>query len=583
MNKFDDRQRPNSFQLIYPFWISGKNWKSWILVGICLGNTFGGVYVAVWSNRLAGQVVDAMVRREWSGLWPVLLTTLGVSVGSVILTIIGYSAYQLLNLEWRSWMTRYYVNAWVKHSAYYEMERDDLVSNADERISMDIQMFIADTMNLAFDFIQAVGTLISFSVILWSVSGTLTFVCFGRDISIPGYMVYVAVLYQGISFAITHLSGRRLVSLLHDKQTVEADFRYQGMQVRENAEQIAFYRGSERERQHLIMRFGEVIKNWKSIIYTTSRMMLFRGTYVQTGSIVPTVAALPRYLAGAISLGDVTRITGAFNQVSGALSFFSQAYQTVTEWLALSHRLRDLHWAIFRAEHLPRSIEVTRYGGRQIELSTISLALSNGELMARVPPIRIIQGERWLIRGRSGAGKSTYLRAIAGIWPYGEGSVRLPQGAALMFLPQRSYIPSGSLKAALCYPSDASQFSDEQCRDVLQQCLLGGYVDELGATNRWQQLLSGGEQQRLAIARVILQRPDFVFLDEATSAIDGETETALYMALIDRLPNSSIISVAHREALEAFHDHVLELRGADERYPMSPLSPAMALNINSDP
>ncbi|WP_181302033.1 ABC transporter ATP-binding protein/permease [Rhodanobacter sp. PCA2] len=568
--------RPRLFQLIYPYWVSNRSWKSWLLVACLLAYSFGGVYLAVWANRLTGEVVDAMVKRDWEQLWPVLLTTVGVGVAGVVATLTNYVASQLLNLEWRAWMTDRYLNAWAEHGAYYEIEREGLLTNADQRLSQDIQMFIQDTLTLSFGVIHVVVTIISFTVVLWQLSGTLSFTVHGWHVSIPGYMVYIAFLYQIISFTITHYSGRALIRLLSHKQTVEANFRYLGMQLRENSEQIAFYRGGERERQQLRGHFGDVLHNWKDIIFCTGRMMFFRDTYVQAvGLVVPTLSALPRYLIGAITLGDVTRITGAFNSLTSALSFFTQAYTTFSEWLALGHRLQDFSWALSRAEHLPRNIEVRRHPGSEIETSPVVLALPDGELMAKVPSLRIKQGERWLIRGRSGVGKSTFLRAIAGMWPYGSGTVSLPGVASLMFLPQRSYIPYGKLKAALCYPSESDRFSDEECRHALQECLLGHYAGVLDVEDRWQQKLSGGEQQRLAFARVILHRPAFVFLDEATSALDGESESRLYSLLIERLPNSAVISVAHREALETFHDHVLVIQRPDDTA-SSPYSTATA-------
>ncbi len=562
MLKTFNSRRFDVLRLLYPFWVSGRDWLAWGLVSFIVAYAFGGVYLAVRGNTLAGALVDALLKRQWPIVWPVLLDTLAVGMAGVIGTILSYAATQLLNLRWRAWLTKKYVEAWTERGAYYALERDGLLSNADERIAQDIQLFLQTTLTLTTDLIRVPLTVVSFSIILWRLSGTIGFTAFGYRLSIGGYLVYIVFLYQILALLITHLSGRALIRLLADRQTVEANFRYRGMLLRENAEQIAFYRGGRREEQHLKDRFADIVGNWKRIIFVTSRMTLLQNVYFQSGSVVPTLAALPRYLAGRITLGAVTQITGAFNQVSGALSFFSQAYADFSQWVAIGHRLCDLSAALSRAKSEPAAIQVNRSSESGMTISGLTLMRPSGEVMATVPPVRIRQGERWLIRGRSGAGKSTYLRAIAGIWPYGAGTVTLSEGESLMFLPQRSYIPSGTLKAALCYPSDPGAFPDERCRAVLASCLLGAYTSALATEDRWQQTLSGGEQQRLAIARALLHRPAFVFLDEATSAQDGDAEQCLYRTLLGELPDSAVISVAHRETLEEFHEHVIVLNSA---------------------
>ena len=559
----DSPTRPSVLQLILPFWRDKKNWKGWVLLILKLILMFGGVYIAVWSNELDGQVVDAMVAREWDGLWQVLSLSLGVSLIAIIVSLM--SAYLLsegLKYQWRSWMTNWFIQKWTQHCAYYGIERDASVDNADQRISQDIETFIQLTMTLTLGTLQVTVTAISFTVVLWHLSGALEFSVAGWDISIPGYMVYLAYAYAIGSLLISHYTGRQLIDLFNKRQTAEADFRYQGMQLRENAEQIAFYNGGTREQQRLIASFEDVKGNWRQIIGRTCKMMLARDMYIQTGSIIPTIAALPRYLSGAISLGDMTRITGAFNSVYGALSFFTQAYVGFAEWKAVTNRLKDLLEAINTAEQRSASaagIQTVKSEAQSISSSALSLTKPNGELIHNVSALNIQASERWLIRGTSGTGKSTLLRAIAGIWHYGQGQVFTPKNAQLMFVPQRSYIPTGSLKSALCYPNVPNKVSDELCIDVLKKVQLGHLSDQLATQDRWQQKLSGGEQQRLAFARVLIQQPDYVFLDEATSGLDMKTEQALYATLLEQLPKTAVVSVAHRESLEKFHSHILDL------------------------
>lgn len=556
-------KRPGFLDLLLPFWKSPESIKAYVYVAITLIIMFGGVSLAVWSNKLDGQVVDAMVGRQWGGLWPVMTLALVVSIGTVMTGILQASVSSLLDRRWRTWMTERFLKAWTRNDAYYDIEREGVVDNADQRIAQDIERFVQLSLTLSLGVIGVTVRVISFTLVLWSLSGTLEFTVGRWNVAIPGYMVYLAYLYAFSVLLITHLTGRQLTGLFMMRQKVEADFRYLGMQLRENAEQIAFYRGAERERQRLSARFEDVRRNWLDIIIRTAKMMFSRDVYVQAMTIVPTLAALPRYLGGAISLGDVTRVVGAFNTLNGSLSYFYQAYVGYAEWRGCGNRLRDLQWAIDRAAVQSQGVVVSHHDEAVIALGATTLNKPSGETISCIEPLRIGAGERWLIRGRSGAGKSTLLRAIAGLWPFGSGEVRLPRDARLMFLPQRSYIPFGTLKAALCYPGNPQDFSDAACLAALDACLLTGQGDQLHVEDRWQQKLSGGEQQRLAVARAILHQPDFLFLDEATSALDGDTEAGLYDAILNHLPNAAIVSVAHREALEGLHDRVLEMKSGD--------------------
>ncbi|SDH95877.1 putative ATP-binding cassette transporter [Pseudomonas flavescens] len=567
-------RRPSAWQLIIPYWVSRDSWKGWLLLATQLALMFSAVYVAVWSNQLDGEVVDAMVKREWEGLWQVLLTSLAVSLLAIGVSLLSaYLISEMLRYQWRSWMTRWFIEAWTQRQAFYAIERDGLVDNPDQRIAEDIETFIQLTLTLSLGTVRVVVTTITFSVVLWHLSGTLEFSVAGQDFAITGYMVYLAFAYALGSLLVSHYAGRQLIGLFNRRQSVEANFRYRGMQLRENAEQIAFYNAGPRECQRLLDSFSDVKGNWRDIIVRTCKMMLARDIYVQTGSILPTLGALPRYLSGAISLGDVTRITGAFNSVYQSLSFFTQAYVGFAEWLAVGNRLRDLSSAIHRSEQPTRSLEVLEAPQDGLDTTSLRLERPDGEVISAIPALRIGAGERWLIRGPSGAGKSTLLRAIAGIWPYGQGTVRLPRHAKLMFLPQRSYIPHDRLKAALCYPAAADSFDDATCRVALRVVQLPELADQLDANVHWQQHLSGGEQQRLAVARALLHKPDYLFLDEATSALDAATEQTLYEALLAQLPGITLISVAHRETLEAFHDHTLEVVAA----PLLPDAPSGGL------
>lgn len=572
---------PGVLDILLPYWRSRQSWKGWCLLAMLLALMFSSVYIMVWSNQLDGQVVDAMVQRQWQGLWQVLLLSLGASVLSVITMLLSaYLGHEMLKYEWRSWMTNWYLQAWTRQRAFYGIERDAQLDNTDQRIAQDVDEFIQLTLTLTLGVVRVVVTTVSFTVVLWKLSGTLTFTLGGHTFAIAGYMVYLAFAYALGSLLISHYSGRPLIGLFNRKQSVEAEFRYRGMQLRENAEQIAFYDGGAREQQRLAASFEDVKANWRDIMVRTCKLMLARDVYVQTGSIVPTLGALPRYLSGAISLGDVTRITGAFNTLNSSLSFFTQAYVGFAQWRAHSNRLRDLSAQIQRLHQLPPGIEVEKSSTSAIHSPGMHLQRPDGAAICQLAPLCIQPGERCLIRGPSGAGKSTLLRAIAGMWPYGQGRVTLPEQARLLFLPQRSYIPQGTLKAALCYPAAPQQFDDARCRAALVAVHMASFVERLHAHERWQHTLSGGEQQRLALARALLLQPDFLFLDEATSALDPSTEQALYSTLLEQLAGTAVISVAHRESLAAFHDHIFELQPAP--VPRETHQPAPATGCGPD-
>lgn len=531
----------------------------------------------LWYERFYNSLQD----RNWNAfIWELGIFSLLAAV------FIGLAVYQLylnqwLQIRWRRWMTGVYLDTWLAGSNHYRMQLlGDVADNPDQRIAEDIQMFVEKTLTIGLGLLNAVLTLAAFTYRLWTLSSTTPVYLWGAEFVIPGYLVWVALVYAVVGTACAHWIGWPLVPLYFNQQRYEADFRFNLVRTRENSEQIALLAGEPAEKQRLLDRFANVVSNWLQIMQRVKKLTFFTAGYNQVSVIFPYIVVSPAYFAGKIQLGVLPSTANAFNSVQTALSFFITAYRQIAEWRAVIERLTGFTQSAAKARtaaHTPPVVDVVPADDRnEIAWDNLVVHLPSGEPLLASDDMAVKLGERVLVTGPSGAGKSTLFRAVAGIWPFGRGRILIPKNARLMLLPQRPYFPIGTLASAIAYPANAEAYDERRLMSALADVGLGALAPRLHEEGHWNRTLSLGEQQRLAIARALLQAPDFLFLDEATASLDEAAEAALYRLLHERLPSATIVSIGHRATLNAFHRRsiVFEREGTRFRVRRLGLTPA---------
>jgi vitamin B12/bleomycin/antimicrobial peptide transport system ATP-binding/permease protein len=553
----------NAWALTRPYWFSEDRWAAWGLllavVTLNLGIVFINVLLNKWNNTfynsLQDKNYDVFVQQLFRFTW---------LAGSYIIVAV-YQLYlnQMLQIRWRRWLTERYLGEWLRDTAYYRMQlAGGETDNPDQRIAEDLRLFVTGTLGLGIGGMRAVVTLVSFIAILWGLSGSVTLPVGGFLVSIPGYMVWAALLYAIVGTWLTDRIGRPLVRMNFDRQRYEADFRFGLVRFRENTEGVALYHGEADEMRNFRTRFGSVVRNWWDIMRQQKRLTWFTAGYGQAAIIFPFVVAAPRYFRGEIPLGGLVQTATAFGQVQDSLSFIVSSYTDIAEWRSVVQRLVGFEEALDRV----RAQAGARDGIRRedgdaptLAVENVDLALPGGTALISGVNLALARGESALLSGPSGAGKSTLIRAIAGIWPFGRGEIRIPRGPVL-FLPQKPYLPIGTLREIISYPTPAGGVDDQVLREALEAVGLPELAGRLDEAGHWALQLSPGEQQRIAFARALVQKPDWLFLDEATSAVDEASETRLYQLVHDRLRGTAVLSVGHRPTLRAFHGRQLVVK-----------------------
>jgi putative ATP-binding cassette transporter len=542
-----------------PYFRSEDRWPGLILLAAVIAIELSIVAITVLYNSWNNAFYNALQEHNWSAFVYQLGYFCILAAAFILLAVYQLYLNQWLQIRWRRWMTRVYLEDWLASSVHYRMQlQGDAADNPDQRISEDIRQFIELTLTIGLQLLNSTVTLFSFLIILWGLSKAAPLALFG--VNIPGYLVWAALVYAVFGTALTHLIGRPLVALNFQQQRYEADFRFNLVRVRENSEQIALLDGDAAERERLLMRFGNVVGNWYALMTRQKKLTFFTASYTQAAVVFPFIMVSPAYFAGKLQLGGLMQTANAFGQVQSALSVFVTLYRSLAEWSAVIERLTGFERSVAAARTLavtPPLIEVAQGEAEAVTFKDLKVRLPNGVPLINADDVSIGLGEHVLVSGPSGIGKSTLFRAIAGLWPFGEGSVTLPKDARVMILPQRPYFPIAPLAAAVAYPAEPGEFDPERVANLIAAVGLPGLAARIDEEAHWNRMLSLGEQQRLGLARALLHAPDYLFLDEATASLDEAAESTLYHLLQQRLSHATIVSIGHRSTLSAFHERQL--------------------------
>ncbi|HEU5281776.1 MAG TPA: ABC transporter ATP-binding protein/permease [Gammaproteobacteria bacterium] len=552
------------WRLIKAYFQSDERWFAYGFSMLIISLTVSLVGLDLVFNYWYSHFYDALQAYDKPGVLRLLFYFCGIAVSMIIIAVYRYYITQFFNLRWRKWLTNQFVGRWLQNRSYYLLENfDEKTDNPDQRIQEDVTAIISNTIDLVVGVLGAFMTLFTFIFVLWSLSGhlTLSFGSFGKLV-IPGYLVWVGVLYASIGTYLTVKIGRPLVALNFEQQKREATFRYAAVEVRTHAEHIALYEGEHHQKTILNGLFDLVLSNYYLIILRQKLLLWFTAGYNQAAVIIPLIVALPNYFGKVFKLGGLIQSLNAFGKVQESLSFIVNAYTQIAQWQAIAQRLTTFVNHMNEAEAkaaMQNKLLFETHDANDIEVKNMTLYTPHLDVLLRGIHQTFKQGHAYLIKGDSGIGKSTFVRAMAGIWPYAAGQVIFPKQAKVMYLPQQPYMPVGTLEEAILFPDHHKPELRSRIEAVMQLCNLAAFIPRLNQTLPWAEQLSPGEQQRVAFARVLLHRPDWVFLDESTSMLDKQNEALMYGLIKAQLPDCTVISVGHRDTLTAYHDVVVNM------------------------
>lgn len=550
-------------RLALPYFRSDEKWTARGLLVAVIGAELALVYVAVSVINWNARFFNALDRRDWNAFYAELIVFGFIVVGAILAGAAQYFFGQTLQIRWRRWLTANYVSQWMAQGRHYRVRVvAPNVDNIHLRIANDVYLFIQRTHELTTGLLGSIVALFSFAYILWGLSATTPIPGFA-DLKIPGWLIWTALMYAGIGTLIAHMIGWRLIPLNFNQQRYESDFRFAIVRAADHSEPIALMKGEPVEREELKHRFSNLVGNWTRLVATQTRLVGFIGGYAQASTVVPVLIVSPAYLTGAIPLGSLMQAALAFPKVEGAFAFCISSYGKIAEWKAMVDRLAQFEDAMRAVDasraHTVGTIAVARHPQESVDISGISVRLPDGSVIAGLPSLSLRPGDHVMITGPSGSGKSTLFRALTGLWPAGSGRVVFPVDGDVLVMPQRPYFPLGTLRTAITYPRPDEELTDSGIAAALEEVGLPHLASRLDEEADWSVLLSGGEQQRVGLARALLRKPNVLLFDEPVAALSDASGRDLYRMLLDRLPEAVVMTIDRREVLREFHRKVVEL------------------------
>lgn len=556
-----------AWQLIHSYWQSEHKLFAYFMLIVVVVFSVMIVGMEVVFNYWYNDFYDALQDYDVRSAYQLIVIFCFLATVIIVISVYRYYVQNYLALCWRRWLTNQFLHQWLGHKSYYYLENfEDKTDNPDQRIQEDINALVTSSLDLSVGIIAAITTFVAFIYILWTLSGHIT-LHFGSAIFvIPGYLVWVSIIYAIVGTFLAFKIGYPLVPLNFEQQKREADFRFALVDLRSHAEPVALYRGEPHERSVLGKLFERALTNWYAIILRQKLLLWFTAGYNQISVLLPLVVVLPNYFSKVFKLGGLIQALRAFTQIQDSLSFLVNSYSQIAVWRAVVRRLLTFinHIHAVEADAVKRNkFSFTDKSKDVIAVRDMSISTPRGELLLKNINEEFVHGKNYLIKSPSGYGKSTFVRTIARIWPYGVGEIDLPKDKTIMYLPQNTYMPIGTLKEALIFPEKHSHHSDAELAEILRECDLAHLIERLHdmpddsktfQLKRWSEQLSPGELQRIAFARVLIQKPHWVFMDEATSSLDLPHEAQLFKLIQKHLPHCSMISIGHQPSVEKYHD-----------------------------